>query len=207
MQELEIFKNEEFGEIRTLMIDGEPWFVGKDISDKLGYAQTSNMMKRIDDEDFKSSILDGMNMKSILINESGLYSAILGSKLNSAKRFKRWVTSEVLPTIRKTGGYVNNDEGVPCFRRVLVIWSRETRHPLRVGNFRYLTYWKGVGILEIPLYVTVDFPPREDYSAQNCTVRMSVSVGLTVRFWTVKFTEISYIHRWINQHKNTIVKI
>ena len=130
MQELEIFKNEEFGEIRTLMIDGEPWFVGKDISDKLGYAQTSNMMKRIDDEDSKSSILDGMNMKSILINESGLYSAILGSKLNSAKRFKRWVTSEVLPTIRKTGGYVNNDEGVPCFRRVLVIWSRETRHPL-----------------------------------------------------------------------------
>ena len=115
MQELEIFKNEEFGEIRTLMIDGEPWFVGKDISDKLGYAQTSNMMKRIDDEDFKSSILDGMNMKSILINESGLYSAILGSKLNSAKRFKRWVTSEVLPTIRKTGGYVNNDEGVPLF--------------------------------------------------------------------------------------------
>lgn len=110
MQELEIFRNEEFGEIRTLMIDGEPWFVGKDISDKLGYAQTSNMMKRIDDEDFKSSILDGMNMKSILINESGLYSAILGSKLNSAKRFKRWVTSEVLPTIRKTGGYVNNDD-------------------------------------------------------------------------------------------------
>lgn len=134
MQELEIFKNEEFGEIRTLMIDGEPWFVGKDISDKLGYAQTSNMMKRIDDEDFKSSILDGMNMKSILINESGLYSAILGSKLNSAKRFKRWVTSEVIPTIRKTGGYVNNDEGVPCFRRVLVIWSRETRHPL-TGDF------------------------------------------------------------------------
>lgn len=124
MQELEIFKNEEFGEIRTLMIDGEPWFVGKDISDKLGYAQTSNMMKRIDDEDFKSSILDGMNMKSILINESGLYSAILGSKLNSAKRFKRWVTSEVLPTIRKTGGYVNNDDLFvsPCLLRTKTVF-------------------------------------------------------------------------------------
>lgn len=124
MQELEIFKNEEFGEIRTLMIDGEPWFVGKDISDKLGYAQTSNMMKRIDDEDSKSSILDGMNMKSILINESGLYSAILGSKLNSAKRFKRWVTSEVLPTIRKTGGYVNNDDLFisPCLLRTKTVF-------------------------------------------------------------------------------------
>lgn len=105
MNDLRIFDSPEFGQVRTMMIDGEPWFVAKDISDKLGYAQTSNMMKRIDDEDSKSSILDGMNMKSILINESGLYSAILGSKIESAKRFKRWVTSEVLPAIRKTGTY------------------------------------------------------------------------------------------------------
>ena len=107
---IEVFENPIFGQIRMVMVDDEPWFVAKDISDKLGYAQTSNMMKRIDDEDFKSSILDGMNMKSLLINESGLYSAIIGSKLPSAKQFKHWVTSEVLPTIRKTGGYVNNDE-------------------------------------------------------------------------------------------------
>lgn len=105
MNDLQIFENSEFGEIRTVTIDNEPWFVAKDISDKLGYAQTSNMMKRVDDEDSKSSILDGMNMKSILINESGLYSAILGSKLESAKRFKHWVTSEVLPSIRKHGMY------------------------------------------------------------------------------------------------------
>lgn len=105
MNDLRIFDSPEFGQVRTMMIDGEPWFVAKDISDKLGYAQTSNMMKRIDDEDSKSSVLDGMNMKSILINESGLYSAILGSKIESAKRFKRWVTSEVLPAIRKSGTY------------------------------------------------------------------------------------------------------
>ena len=104
---VQIFNNPEFGDVRVVMQDGEPWFVGKDVADKLGYAQTSNMMKRIDTEDFMSSILDGMNMKSILINESGLYSAIIGSKLPSAKKFKRWVTSEVLPTIRKTGGYVD----------------------------------------------------------------------------------------------------
>lgn len=106
MTDIEIFKNEEFGEIRTLMIDNDPWFVAKDIADKLGYAQTSNMMKRIDKEDSISSKLDGMNMKSLLINESGLYSAIIGSKLESAKRFKHWVTSEVLPSIRKHGAYM-----------------------------------------------------------------------------------------------------
>lgn len=104
---IQIFNNPEFGDVRVVMQDDEPWFVGKDVADKLGYAQTSNMMKRIDTEDFMSSILDGMNMKSILINESGLYSAIIGSKLPAAKKFKRWVTSEVLPAIRKTGGYVD----------------------------------------------------------------------------------------------------
>lgn len=110
MEDLQIFSNSEFGEIRTITKDNEPWFVAKDISDKLGYAQTSNMMKRIDTEDSISSILDGMNMKSILINESGLYSAIIGSKLESARRFKHWVTSEVLPSIRKNGGYITGQE-------------------------------------------------------------------------------------------------
>lgn len=106
---IEVFENPIFGQIRMTMVDDEPWFVAKDISDKLGYAQTSNMMKRIDDEDSKSSVLDGMNMKSLLINESGLYSAIIGSKLPSAKQFKRWVTSEVLPSIRKHGAYATKD--------------------------------------------------------------------------------------------------
>ncbi len=112
MKDLMIFKNEEFGKIRTLQINNEPWFVAKDISDKLGYAETSNMIKRIDKEDFISSKLEGMNMKSIIINESGLYSAIIGSKLESARRFKHWVTSEVLPSIRKTGGYIAGEENM-----------------------------------------------------------------------------------------------
>lgn len=112
MNNIQIFKNKEFGEVRTLLVKGEPWFVAKDIANKLGYAQTSNMMKRIDGEDFMSSKLDGMNMKSLLINESGFYSAIIGSKLDSAKRFKRWVTSEVLPSLRKSGGYIVNQENM-----------------------------------------------------------------------------------------------
>lgn len=119
MEQLKIFENEEFGQVRTINIDGEPWFVGKDVAEALGYAQTSNMMKRIDEEDFISSKLDGMNMKSLLINESGLYSAIIGSKLESAKRFKRWVTSEVLPAIRKTGNY-DMDEYSPEMKAILM---------------------------------------------------------------------------------------
>lgn len=106
MNELKIF-NYENAEIRTTIIKNEPWFVGKDVADALGYNQTSNIVKRLDQEDFISSKLEGMNMKSILINESGLYNAILGSKLPTAKKFKRWVTSEVLPDIRKHGMYMS----------------------------------------------------------------------------------------------------
>lgn len=105
MNELKVFENQEFGQIRIITIDGEPWFVGKDVADVLGYSETNAMTRRLDEEDFISTKLTDMNMKSILINESGLYIAILGSHLPSAKKFKHWVTHEVLPAIRKTGQY------------------------------------------------------------------------------------------------------
>ena len=114
MNELQIFVNTQFGEIRTTIIDDKPWFVGKDIADVLGYKETNSMTKRLDNEDFISAKIEGMNMNSTFINESGLYNAIFGSKLPSAKQFKRWITAEVLPQIRKTGGYIpltpNDDE-------------------------------------------------------------------------------------------------
>lgn len=105
------FANEKFGEIRTMNNDGEAWFVGKDIAEVLGYKDPSKAIcDRVDEED-KTTLLfqqSGSNYKSrtAFINESGLYSLILGSKLDSAKEFKRWVTAEVLPQIRKTGGYI-----------------------------------------------------------------------------------------------------
>lgn len=105
MNQLQVFQNNEFGQIRSITINDQPWFVGKDVADSLGYSETNAMTRRLDDEDFMSTKLTDMNMKSILINESGLYAAILGSQLPSAKKFKRWVTSEVLPAIRKTGTY------------------------------------------------------------------------------------------------------
>lgn len=115
--DVQIFTNEEFGEIRTINIDNEPWFVGKDVAKALGYVDVAHsILDHVEEEDRTNSKTQGQNDPEFgqrgtwLINESGLYSLIMSSKLESAKRFKRWVTSEVLPTIRKTGGYVNNDE-------------------------------------------------------------------------------------------------
>lgn len=108
MNELKIFKNSEFGEIRTVEIGGEPWFVGKDVAEVLGYSNPSKALSdHVDGEDkLNNESLSGLGQRGgWLINESGLYSLILSSKLPTAKAFKRWVTSEVLPSIRKTGAY------------------------------------------------------------------------------------------------------
>ena len=113
MNDLQIFKNAEFGEIRTVTIDDEPWFVGKDVADILGYQNGSRDINRhVDEEDrCKVMVFDGnQDKESIVINEYGLYSLVLSSKLASAKRFRKWVTSEVLPSIRKNGGYIAGQE-------------------------------------------------------------------------------------------------
>lgn len=108
MNDLAIFENPEFGHIRGLKIEGEPWFVGKDVAAALGYSDTAQAIrKHIDDEDkgVVESTTPGGKQNITIINESGLYSLMLKSKLPGAKKFKRWVTSEVLPSIRKTGAY------------------------------------------------------------------------------------------------------
>lgn len=107
MNELQIFENEEFGSVRTIEVDGEPWFVASDIAKSLGYDTTAHMTRRIDEEDKGIQKVDtlGGEQNMTVINESGMYSAILGSNLPNARKFKRWVTSEVLPSIRKTGSY------------------------------------------------------------------------------------------------------
>lgn len=113
MNELKIFTNEEFGKIRTVTIDGEPWFVGKDVANILGYQNGSRDINRhVDEEDrHKIMLFDGnQNKETIIINESGLYSLILSSKMPDAKKFKHWVTSEVLPSIRTTGAYISNED-------------------------------------------------------------------------------------------------
>lgn len=111
-KEIQIFKNEEFGQVRTVAINGEPYFVGKDIAIILGYENTRDALgTHVDEEDkAKVAIHDGsQNRNMTVINESGLYSLILSSKLPNAKKFKRWVTSEVLPSIRKHGAYMTEN--------------------------------------------------------------------------------------------------
>ena len=113
MNELKVFNNPELGSIRTTEVNRKPYFVGKDVAEILGYTNTPKAIRdHIDDEDKLTEriVLSGQNREVIFINESGLYSLILSSKLPTAKKFKHWVTAEVLPTIRKTGGYVNNED-------------------------------------------------------------------------------------------------
>ncbi len=115
VQNLKVFKNEEFGPVRATTINNEPWFIGKDVAEVLGYKNTRDALKVHIDVDDKAGVVihDGrQNREMTVINESGLYSLILSSKLPNAKKFKRWVTSEVLPSIRKTGGYIPHDENM-----------------------------------------------------------------------------------------------
>lgn len=108
MNEVKIFNNEEFGEVRTVIIDGEVWFVSNDIANALGYKDPYSAARKNVDDDDKTvcPIGSGAEMrKMVIVNESGLYALIFGSQLPDAKKFKRWVTSEVLPSIRKTGSY------------------------------------------------------------------------------------------------------
>lgn len=108
--ELQIFKNEQFGQVRMVEIEGQPWLVGKDVADILGYQNGSRDINRHVDEEDRQNYQNGTfgNRGVIIINESGLYSLILSSKLPQAKEFKRWVTSEVLPSIRKHGMYATD---------------------------------------------------------------------------------------------------
>ena len=114
-QVIKIFENEEFGKVRTVVKDGEPWLVGKDVAEILGYSNTRDALSRHVDTEDKTTIVisdSGSNYKSktTIINESGFYSLVLSSKMPRAKEFKRWVTATILPTLRRTGGYVGNEE-------------------------------------------------------------------------------------------------
>lgn len=118
MNELQIFQSEEFGTIRTVTIDNEPWFVGKDVAVALGYGEGKSPINAIanhvdvEDKGVTKMMTPGGEQAVTIINESGLYSLVLSSKLESARRFKRWVTSEVLPAIRKTGGYIAGEKNM-----------------------------------------------------------------------------------------------
>lgn len=145
--EIQIFKNDEFGQVRTTTINGEPWFVGKDVADILGYSNPRDAIsKHVDDEDKGVANCDTLGGRQTLsiINESGLYALIIGSKLPTAKKFKHWVTSEVLPSIRKTGSYTAD----PLQKQRLEIDLNNSR-----ANVAAL--WLEIGNLATPEYKQV----------------------------------------------------
>lgn len=144
MHELQIFSNEEFGQIRTVEIDGEIYFVGKDITEVLGYANASKAITdHVDEEDkLNNESLSSLGQRGgWLINESGLYSLILSSKMPNAKKFKRWVTSEVLPTLRKTGSYEMPNMSTEM-KAILMIDQKQVKMEQRMDRLEY----------DIPLY-------------------------------------------------------
>ena len=132
MKEMKIFSHEMFGEIRTMTNEsGETYFVGKDVAEALGYNDPQKAIKmHVDDDDklIRQIVVSGQNRNCIIISESGLYSLVLSSKLPQAKVFKHWVTSEVLPQIRKTGGYIpTHDAEGELHTRTYLVWTEKGR--------------------------------------------------------------------------------
>ena len=145
MNNIQVFNSPEFGDIRTVEIDGEPWFVGKDVATALGYVNASKAVSvHVHEEDKLLKVLEAdsqngnvVKTQTALINESGLYALILGSKLDSAKRFKQWVTSEVLPSIRRTGVYIQQ-ETKPEISPVVLVRCAEIMAGCIEGNRSYV---------------------------------------------------------------------
>lgn len=160
MNEIEIFKNSEFGEIRTTVIDGEPWFVGKDVAEALGYKDTVNSLKaHVDEEDkmgWQITTPSRGEQSATIINESGLYSLVLSSKLPSAKKFKHWVTHDVIPSIRKTGSYTIANNRTSDNVQAGLLWIEGISKGLRLSDSSKLKLYKEFGEplgLPIPGYV------------------------------------------------------
>ena len=188
MGALQIFENAEFGKIRTVVLDGEPWFVGKDVAAALGYKDTSDALKKhVDEEDkltrrFADS---GQIREMYVINESGVYSLVFSSKLPTAKAFKRWVTSEVLPSIRRTGSY-HKPDAAQAKRADAMDRDSRTRAAkllLKIAERVEITEYKAVcqakaaemvaGEMVIPLPVV----ERRTYSAKEIGTRLGISAN------------------------------
>jgi len=138
---MQIFKNSDFGEVRTVTIESEPWFVGKDIAEALGYGNHRQALTtNVDEEDKVVHAMDtlGGTQNMLVINESGLYSLILSSKLQNAKQFKRWVTSEVIPQIRKTGAYIPDVSSLSpelqLMNAIVIQMNNDARNMARLTN-------------------------------------------------------------------------
>jgi len=180
MKELQIFENPEFGQIRTVVIDGVPWLVGKDVARMLGYSDTAQAIrKHVDDED--KGVVDlttpGGIQKITIINESGLYSLILSSKLPSAKQFKHWVTHDVLPALRKTGTYsIPKDNAATLKQQEIEVRLRNTKiresaqylkiaAQISIPEYKYILQSKAAEVLAGAPLLPMQEVERKTYTA------------------------------------------
>ena len=182
MHDLTVFNSEEFGEVRTAMVNDEPWFVGKDVAIALGYSDTNQAIRsHVDDEDKLTRQFNGsgQSRNMIIINESGLYSLIMSSKLPSAKKFKHWVTAEVLPSIRKTGRYSIRTEKEDVEIGLMVLESASRTLRMNEAS-RALMYEKFCDTYKVPesfLPTYVDNGGRQLLSATELLKRNSYPIS------------------------------
>lgn len=201
MNEIMTFNNKEFGSVREITIDEKPWFVGKDVASALGYQRTADAIKaHVYDEDkltrrFTDS---GQSRDMIIVNESGMYALIFGSKLESAKRFKHWVTSDVLPSIRKTGSYTTNKNEQGINSHLLEIVNLQQReiddlknknnngvfsHPFQIGALHYVLRDHGCEISHLKLFKQLRDDGYLEYCCDNgqkynVATKTSIDLGL-----------------------------
>ena len=189
MRALQIFENAEFGKIRTIVLDGEPWFVGKDVAAALGYTNSRKALAdHVDEEDKNTvTIRDGIqgNPNMTVINESGVYALVFGSKLPTAKAFKRWVTSEVLPSIRKTGGYhksdaaqakradaMDRDSRTRAAKLLLKIAER-----VEIPEYKAVCQAKAAEMVAGEMVIPLPVVDRRTYSAKEIGARLGISAN------------------------------
>ena len=214
-KEIQIFKNEEFGQVRTMLINNEPWFVGKDVANILGYVKPLNAIAtHVDEEDsLKQGLIDsaGRTQQTIVINESGLYSLILSSKLPNAKKFKRWVTREVLPSIRKTGSYSSKKKVDPAIKekeieaRLKNAKAREANVLLKIASnpnlseeYVQVLQSKATEIITGEAILPLPIAERKTYSAEEIGKQLGISgnkVGRMANKYNLKTDEYGkYYH-------------
>ncbi len=218
MNELKVFQNEEFGEVRSLVIDNEPWFVGKDVAISLGYKDTVNALKtHVDNEDkgvAKCNTLGGKQNLTV-INESGVYSLIFGSKLPSAKKFKRWVTSEVLPALRKTGRYEipndpmgalklmfeaqtqTNEKVAVCDRRITELEENKLLNP---GEYNYISRAIKKKVKQVKSELNMDLAQKQTsqvYRSINRDLNCFIGIKTRSQFRAKDFDKaLEFIENW-----------
>ncbi len=195
MNDLQVFTNERLGNVRVVQIKGQPYFVGKDVAEILGYTNpTKALQDHVDSEDmtFNESLKLSRQSGAWLINESGLYSLILSSKLPKAKEFKRWVTSEVLPSIRKTGGYNANQNDEYKAKRLEVMMMNAKARIMKEENKKLELMIKNPNFKSI----------AKTYSASEVGVMLGVSANKIGRLATANDLKTEEYGDWFKETIN-----